>query len=850
MAEEVDDGKVSEESLKVEFQEQCFLLAFLDAIVREKVGRESSGESEKELPSAAANATLLLDGNPFNFMNKLTQYPNQQLFFNMETKDIAHLQPMIRLFKVVDDPEGGEIEQEITFDSHLTPNDMKHFLKNKSSRGYGVGIQNFTFAFEGQDPFAVQRSISATLTLFANSFEELLRVREAPDGSEYKYIDLALKTGKGSTVDLAQKDNSQNASVVSENLDKLNFRLKAVVGWAIPAGSTASFGTEDPSKGIKRTDLLDAVNDSFITLNLTPNIHEWKIDEYGRIQFIIKYLAYSQKFFEHTRFNIFSNPEVLANIIERQLQLKFWGDSCKPDEINDLKEKLQVDNQIIADKELSLQTIVENLLGEDEETSKIYYIPFKSDEMAQFNSKAQYFEFEDTGIQAQLESLRAQISSDINAGTDAAAGAAEGEFSEKTVGDLEEETPIGFFFASDLFDIIMKGIDDSLNEGLAKALAKKDLASVGGSLEDEQTKIAKFHKEFQKFRLVLGPVEVRPLKASESNKNLEVNFGDIPVSLKYFTEWLTKKLLKKQDSFYPLALFAKEFFDEFLKEFLNNDTCFNGTVKQRVRIGEGNITSYHGDVGTDEITEAIKAHGSGVRLNIDAVPDGALPILNVSGERGNPVPNPGRAFENNYLVYYAARVQPPELMVGDRASDESRGIFHYGIGKDKGLVKTINFSATGPPSLRAVRWEQQGFDGLQQLMNIYNVVIKSYSNVNAFPGVYIYVEPRSISPNTEFDLTKFGLGGYHMITRSEHSFGIGAASSTINAIWVAPIYSGEEVVRDSEGKETTEPDVDAETSESPSKCFAEPQIVEAGTSAATSLIGESSTATDSVGSPD
>ena len=41
MAEEVDDGKVSEESLKVEFQEQCFLLSFMDVLVKEKVAREN-----------------------------------------------------------------------------------------------------------------------------------------------------------------------------------------------------------------------------------------------------------------------------------------------------------------------------------------------------------------------------------------------------------------------------------------------------------------------------------------------------------------------------------------------------------------------------------------------------------------------------------------------------------------------------------------------------------------------------------------------------------------------------------------------------------------------------------------
>lgn len=841
MAEE-KNGDVSQESLKVEFQEQCFLLSFMDLLVAEKQARERSGESKKKLPSAEGNATLLLDGYPFGFMNKLTQYPNQKAFFNMETKDIAHLQPMIRLFKIIENEEGVESEQEITFDSHLTPDDMNHFLKNKSSRGYGAGIQSFSFAYEGQDPFAVKRSISAKLTIFANTFEELLRPRTAADGSEYKYIDLALKTGKGSSADLSGKDNSQNADVVSENLDKLNFRLKAVVGWAIPTGNTESFGRPTEVDGVTKNDLLDAINDSYITLNLTPTVHEFKIDDYGRIQFILNYLAYTEGLFDHARFNIFSNPEVAANVIERQLQLKFWGDSCNAEEINDLKEELQTKNQILADKTTSLQTLIQNMLGEDKETSKIWYVPFKSEEIAEFNSKGPYYEFGDSVINDYVESLQAQIESDIEGGLKKME---ESELSKKEVGDLEEETPIGYFYVSDLFDTILTGIEDSLKDGLVEALAEKDLGDAGGSLDAEKEKIAKFYKRFQKFRLLLGPVEIRQLKATSSNKNLAVNLGDIPVSLKYFTEWLTKKMLQKDDVHYPLASFVNDFFNAFIREFLNNDRCFDGTVKQKIKVGQAVLTSYHDDPGTDEVTQVIGEYGSGVRLNV-TTGDAPQPILNISGDRGNPVANPGPEFENDYLIYYAARVQPPELMVGDRISDEDRGIFHYGIGKDRGLIKTINFTATGPPSLRAVRWEQQGYDGLQQLMSIYNADIKSYANVNAFPGAYIYIDPRTISPNTEFDLTQFGLGGYHMIMRSEHTFGIGEASSNITARWVAPVYGGEDMV--SEPDEGEEDKVEEEDSESPSKCFATMQeAAESGTEEGEEIASRTYATDDTVG---
>ena len=135
---------------------------------------------------------------------------------------------------------------------------------------------------------------------------------------------------------------------------------------------------------------------------------------------------------------------------------------------------------------------------------------------------------------------------------------------------------------------------------------------------------------------------------------------------------------------------------------------------------------------------------------------------------------------------------PDNLATGLKETDESYGIYHYGIGRKDGIVKTINFRKTDSAGLAELRYEQEGYDGLQQLREMYDVEIKTYANVAAFPGAYIYVEPETFAPfnSTSADLTQMGIGGYHMIIRSEHSFGPGLAESTILAKWVAAKYSG------------------------------------------------------------
>jgi len=121
--------------------------------------------------------------------------------------------------------------------------------------------------------------------------------------------------------------------------------------------------------------------------------------------------------------------------------------------------------------------------------------------------------------------------------------------------------------------------------------------------------------------------------------------------------------------------------------------------------------------------------------------------------------------------------------------DHDRGIFHYMLGKNSGIVKNIKLQKTQTPGLQEVRFEQEGYDGLEQLRVVYDVEIDCYANINAFPGTYIYIPPQGFDPSAGMDMTKFGIGGYYMIYRSSHNFAAGEASSKIYAKWVAQIES-------------------------------------------------------------
>ena len=814
------------------FNEQCFLLSYISDISAHKKRRDSTAPRSGSIAASCAtgetpgkgvpylgeagNSSLLVDGDPYGFLNKLTQTGDQKVFFNMKSDVLNHLQPMIRLFKVAYDSDNETTEQEFVFQSwgasgeEKTPHaNLQAALKRKEQRGFGVGVKSFDFSYEGNNPFAVKKSIKATLKIFANSMSELFDVRNG-----ISYSDLALKTTQPtqSTKDCAstaaggsQSAIGQHSALEEANLDKLNFRLKAVVGWARPSGhgpwSTMSSLTSDPNRN--SNSLRDAIYQSYTTLNLTPTVHNFEFDDMGRVVFTIEYLAFVDDYYDSPAFNIFAGTDTTIEQIIRNLQIEYYNRNCKSKEASEVKKKLA--DRAAAEKSQALTSLIENLKYK----KRIYYIKLPWSEVAEFNSAGPFYNWkagEGAGESFQIESDSendASMASEMQAAFDSynfegaeASGNEQNVFKASLLVENPETINLSFFYISDLIDTILESLEKELST-LGERLSTR-LPAGGSDITQCQVimavdKYTRAYKNFKKLRILLGPVEF----VNQGDKGTRVlggasamvNFGDIPISVRYFLEYLAAQMLKKERSTYTLTTFLNDLFNKLIRDFLNDETCFDWSIKQRVRVNQAVITSYPQQAdGLDEIAASIKASGK-ARISLSTL---SMPILNISG-RG-PISSPDVAEEVNYFVYFAGRTAPAERMQGNKRDDENAGIFHYQLGRGEGLIKNIKLSKTDSRGLAEVRFEQDGYDGLKQLRVVYDTEIDSYSNVKTYPGTYIYVDPRGFAPDmraggtaTEFGLTDLGIGGYYMIVKSSHTFAAGQAESKIYAKWVNAI---------------------------------------------------------------
>tara|TARA_R110002020_G_scaffold295713_1_gene511301 strand:- start:33503 stop:38008 length:4506 start_codon:yes stop_codon:yes gene_type:complete len=890
------------------FKEQCFLLSFIGLISDYKKRTLNFGEysqaewdqwgadstpataghghpagNHKRLPyhisynhatgalgTKKTNATLLVDGDPYGFVNKLTVSPYTTRLLNIENWELSNLQPRIRLFKVVYDGS-EEKEIEIKFDSHFSKGELELFL-DKNSRGGGIGLKSFNFTYDGSNPFAAKKSIKGQLNLFANSFNELLRIRKGKDEEgkmhDYKYVELALKTGKPYKDKNCDPDHMKDyLALVQENeeLSKLNFRLKAVVGWSAPHGLSGL--RQDDKIALQR-----ALDDSFVTLNLTPTVHNFDFDEQGRVNFTINYLAYIEDFFDQKGYNIFADPtgEIGIRRIKRALTLKHYQRECggsSPSvpvttDPSDSKGASKEETLSPADslakikatyaEEVKIDTLasVSKLLYSMACTNSIYYINIPYQKMKDFVQLGPFKHYEDyhkaynegnfiMNNESYGSQLATGIDNALNNSTSGMAGylktgeSLSGQRNVKRqvaaalVAVNPNENNLGFFYVSDLLDQILGNIDLELDalinllKGKGPAMKwSKDSTQCEIDMRINELKLYK--KNFKRFRILLGPVEFVHHKVRDGKPSAFVNFGDIPISVKYFVEWLTSKVLQRDETSYPLTKFLNDFFNTLVRDFLNDDSCFIYNTSQKVRVNQAVLTSFRPEdpFGEhDEITHHIitKFKDAGSRINVshfkhaekwdasarlcntnvqkDA--DSDLPILNVAGIKGSAQTYAPLSREMNYFVFFAGRTMPTELMNGIKCQDEDRAIQHYLMGRDKGLIKNIKLTKTDSTGLAEVRFEQDGYDGLRQLRVVYDVEIDSFANVQVYPGTYIYIPPRGFDPalissatGVDFDLTDLGIGGYYMVIRSEHEFGEGYANSKIHAKWVAQVDKG------------------------------------------------------------
>ena len=143
--------------------------------------------------------------------------------------------------------------------------------------------------------------------------------------------------------------------------------------------------------------------------------------------------------------------------------------------------------------------------------------------------------------------------------------------------------------------------------------------------------------------------------------------------------------------------------------------------------------------------------------------------------------------QTDYLVVYSEQATDTNLSrSGNRIRDHKDGIYHFHIGRDRGVLKSISFSKQETP-YRKEALMLESVSLYDQLKMPYNVSLEMFGNSMFLPGSLIYVDPSNIGLGSGRSKNsaafQLGLGGYYTLINIQTNYSDGTMRTTATGIF-------------------------------------------------------------------
>jgi len=275
----------------------------------------------------------------------------------------------------------------------------------------------------------------------------------------------------------------------------------------------------------------------------------------------------------------------------------------------------------------------------------------------------------------------------------------------------------------------------------------------------------KLIKEFERNKILFSTFS-ESLQISQIPKVFSI--ADIPIEINFFINFLDNELYEKGAKEYPLFKFIKDLIIKAAEPALESREIFSNEankysntslVSTIISLGSPDPTDHPLSSFIDDTTKVIKFDSSITKANLKSI---YLSRTNLSNTK---------LFPFNYFIVYD-KFNKDFNGIENKLNDERRGIYHYTLAQDYGLVKSINFKKIDQPFLRESKSVGKKTIYLGQFRDLYNAEIKMIGNNIYYPGMMLFIKPnvefgKVISTNSEkptfAQIT--GVGGYYTITK-------------------------------------------------------------------------------------
>lgn len=742
---------------EIPFQEQCVLLENIEKIVQKNY-------------TTVYNHFIPIHGSTGTLINALHSKRNIQPFWDITPEQLSHLQPTVRIFKVRYNENNEEIDAiELPFAEFENEENLNDITNPNISRGGGANLVNFDWKLQGSNPAEATNIIECQLKFRFDSLQDFVK--------QYRTSNLKGEPAKISFTEFFTlppkliKERGESCAITTTRYNPDYFTFRVVVGWADLSGAFHN-----------RPDLRQLNNvlkDDRRIFTLTMTNHNIEFSQEGPVNItieanaridVVSYLQGSDiyaPYRESLDDAITQKNTVKARTESLEKCITDTSPKTEEEKLEQERDRLEEALDRVQIEKVKMWSV---FLGELLNKNKVYAIDVPLDSVVASQKDRSYYSALVKSKDENNEVVNRQVQAVLRSQS-------------KNISDVEIREFSG--------QVLQKGISE---EGMTEndKFAEESREIREGSIK---SRVSKDKNTYTLPFIYLGDIIDLALKSLHGEQNIwttgnqktllgdivlfdprvqrrySINLADVPISVELFKEWFLRNVNgSRKGEVWPVKLFIKDVVEKLLSPALNPDGCFVNVPQRAIKVSFTYFSAKAKD-GKDPLVPEKCA-----RTTVNSIKELKRPIT-PSGEK-----------ISEYWVIYAAEDFPPGR-IASIEQDWASGIYHFMIGRDKGLVKTINFNRADMPYMREARIVSDGDSQFARLREYYTADIEMVGNNLFVPGDAIFINPSVITLGDPKKTTSLGqimgLVGYYRVINVASFIEAGVYKTSIAANWEA-----------------------------------------------------------------
>jgi len=805
---EIDDAGFGTKRL---WSEQCLLNSKFDNLAKFHKGEflNTYTANPSHLFPKKDKTYFIESSQPSALINQLTSVPGSQTFLNMKNDKYSNLLPQIQLYSINysrnnDKEKTVNREKAPILEPIKFPQNIKLF-ESQSITGRGdYGIKSFSWDLIASNPRTQRNDIQAELSIYFQSLDQIFG--ENVGNNLLKLLKRPPSRIREETKDSIE-DKKENKSCGNTEISNSSggkppeyYELKADIGWRKANNSTALNQAEK-----------DSINNQRLSLYLTLIDHTFNFSQDGTFTLTLTYRGRVEELLSKQTADALATPKFK---MERQIIKVIKNYAALGSKKSDKsKEKLESFNELVQDHNVDFKrNAFSNIIDDMSTKNQIFYSRISAPEFADFINKGEDIPFNPNKnffTMSDIENNNSPASSTLHGASAGFKTMLEESSTIEESGENGEDRPpsesfklgddqyfFSFFFLGDLLDTIFERackfepmqsvIDEYLgtesSAGKATSLLTPDL--IEKAIDEVTRKLQQnnmFYQQMENTKLLLGSLPLsKAVEGTSSCETTNYNISQIPISTKLFKDWFAYKVVDRDIDVYPFTQFARDLIKELALYSLQSD-C--GKIQKTNIIFKS--TSLTGRKPIDKAANFIISDQTpdlrGTHSNNYVIVDSQGPInFNQSQSEEEKA--------HSVIIIYTEDSSIKNL-TGNYDEDLKSGIHHLNYGRDRGIVKQIQFSKNDIPGLREAKFSRDSLNPLSELSTIYNASITTVGNVIFWPGQKVFVNPLGMGSSIGHPSDKgsisgvLGLGGYYTLADVRSTIDASSFTTTIRAIW-------------------------------------------------------------------